>query len=162
MTDRPSVTRTRERAESGGSFRAVPEVAQLCIASPPPLAIWLSAHSPTTSTAPFETAGIRNVLEDTGNVGIYIYKTRTKQLLSTFRPPCLQEYLQLLTCLHLQVLRCIYHRLRLKMLKIFQRNPVELCSVLILLAGLGQASPVELEVRSSLIMSLPDYEYMAD
>jgi len=48
------------------------------------------------------------------------------------------------------------------MLKIFQRNPVELCSVLILLAGLGQASPVELEVRSSLIMSLPDYEYMAD
>ncbi|KAH8080879.1 glycoside hydrolase superfamily [Filobasidium floriforme] len=33
------------------------------------------------------------------------------------------------------------------MLNIFQRNPVELCSVLLLLAGLGQASPVDLESR---------------
>lgn len=42
------------------------------------------------------------------------------------------------------------------MLNIFQRNPVELCSVLLLLAGLAQASPVDLEVCSSFVIPLQD------
>lgn len=40
------------------------------------------------------------------------------------------------------------------MLNILQRNPVELCSVLLLLAGLGQASPVDLEVCSFFVIPL--------
>ena len=42
------------------------------------------------------------------------------------------------------------------MLNIFKRNPAELCSILLLLAGLGQASPVNLEVKSSLLIPLHD------
>jgi hypothetical protein len=44
---------------------------------------------------------------------------------------------------------CCIHQSLFRMLNILQRNPVELCSVLLLLAGLGQASPVDLEVCSS-------------
>lgn len=46
------------------------------------------------------------------------------------------------------------------MFNVLQRTPVELCSVLLLLAGLVQASPVDIEVNSYRMHSLRGH--MAD
>jgi hypothetical protein len=73
---------------------------------------------------------------------IQVYKTRSQQHQSISTPRRSRKC----TYRHYQV-RYIYHLLA-KMLNILKRNPAELCSVLLLLAGLGQASPVDLKVRS--------------